>query len=124
MRLDQLGHDYWMRLAARASFLRAAAVLVTFLSGLAYLYHPLLLDDMISGDWADARLQIAILQSWSNCLSGHGDCLSPNYFFPTTGTLAYNDAYLVSGVLYHAFRRLGQNVIRGKLHGQRRQRWR
>jgi hypothetical protein len=107
MRLDQLGHDYWMRLGARRWFLRAAAVLAAFLSGLAYLYYPLLLNGMVSGDWADARLQIAILQSWSNCLLGHGDCLSPNYFFPTTGTLGYNDAYLVSGVLYHTFRRLG-----------------
>ena len=81
--------------------------LAVFALGLAYIERPLLTEGLISGRITDTYIQIAILQNWSNCLSGAGTCLAPNYFFPHPSTLGYNDGYLISGLLFHALRLLG-----------------
>jgi hypothetical protein len=83
----------------------------TFIAALAYLYRPFLTRGLISGTWADPFIQIALLQNWSNCLSGYGSCLSPNFFYPFKGALGYNDGYLVSGLLFHGFRLLGVDAL-------------
>lgn len=81
------------------------------LLGILYVEWPFFLNGRASGGATDTLIQIALLQNWSNYLSGYGSWLSPNYFFPLRGTLGYNDGYLISGVLFHLFRKLGLDPI-------------
>lgn len=60
--------------------------------------------DLGFGDRGDAIIEISILEHWRSVLTGAAPWNQPNYFHPHTGTLGYNDGYLLSGVIYSAWR--------------------
>lgn len=55
----------------------------------------------------DGSIEISILEHWRNVLHGIEQWNKTRYFFPYKGTLAYNDGYLLYGVLYTIFRDSG-----------------
>ncbi|HEY3439628.1 MAG TPA: hypothetical protein VGK29_02705 [Paludibaculum sp.] len=48
--------------------------------------------DTLSGDLGDNRLHLAILEHWRAVGAGQAPALSPNFFAPVPGVLAYSDA--------------------------------
>lgn len=59
---------------------------------------------MLFGDRFDGLIETTILEHWFNVLCGREPWNTARFFFPTAGTLAYNDAYLVFGLIYTPFR--------------------
>lgn len=48
--------------------------------------------DLLSGDLGDNRLHLVILEHWRAVAAGQASSLSPNFFAPVPGVLAYSDA--------------------------------
>ena len=51
--------------------------------------------DTLSGDLGDNRLHLVILEHWRAAVAGQAPALSPNFFAPDPGVLAYSDAVLL-----------------------------
>ncbi|MBL0161135.1 MAG: hypothetical protein IPP47_29230 [Bryobacterales bacterium] len=51
--------------------------------------------DTLSGDLGDNRLHLVILEHWRAVVAGQAPALSPNFFAPVPGVLAYSDALLL-----------------------------
>ena len=51
--------------------------------------------DQVCGDSIDTLFNLAILEHWLQSLLGQENWLSPNFFYPATGTLGYSDALLL-----------------------------
>ena len=66
---------------------------------------------LLTGDRADGLIETALLEHWFNVLRGREPWDSPDFFFPTTGALAYNDGYLIYGLLHALFRTIGLDVV-------------
>lgn len=66
---------------------------------------------LLTGNRTDGLIETALLEHWFNVLRGREAWDTPDFFFPTTGTLAYNDAYLVYGLLQAMFRAVGLDVV-------------
>ena len=61
----------------------------------------------VTGDRLDGLIQVSIFEHWFNVLSGHAAWDTTNYFHPYRGTLAYNEGYLLYGIVYAGFRSIG-----------------
>lgn len=61
----------------------------------------------VSGDRLDGLIQASIFEHWFNVLRGHAAWDMTNYFHPYRGTLAYNDGYMLYGIVYAGFRSIG-----------------
>ena len=79
------------------------------LVGIFFVYHPAILSHfaVVSGSWTDAKIMITTLEHWYNVLQFAEHPTRPLYFFPFQNTIAYNDALLVSGMIYSVFRFFG-----------------
>ncbi|MGI4795427.1 MAG: hypothetical protein ACRYG8_15405 [Janthinobacterium lividum] len=72
--------------------------------------------DLLSGDRFDGLIEVTILEHWYNVVRGHEAWDTTRFFFPATGTLAYNDGYLGYGLMFVPFRLLGLDpLISGEL---------
>ena len=60
--------------------------------------------DLGFGDRSDAIIEISILEHWRSAFMGVATWNRPLYFHPYTDTLGYNDGYLLSGLIYAAWR--------------------
>jgi hypothetical protein len=56
------------------------------------------------GDSIDGMIETSILEHWWNVIRGFTRWRQTFYFYPTRGTLGYNDGYLLYGVVYSIFR--------------------
>ncbi len=56
--------------------------------------------DLVMGDHLDHRLYIAILEHYRNVLLGKASFLSPGFFFPVSGVLAYTDCIALFAIPY------------------------
>ncbi len=64
-------------------------------------------------DRFDGVIEISILEHWWNVVRGAAAWPDAFYFHPYTGTLAYNDGYLLYGLPYALFRWLGADPFLG-----------
>ena len=60
--------------------------------------------DLGFGDRADGLIEISLLEHWRSVFTRAEVWNQPLYFHPYTGTLGYNDGYLLSGLIYSAWR--------------------
>lgn len=60
--------------------------------------------DLGFGDRMDAMIEMTILEHWRAVLMGLATWNQPLYFHPHPDTLGYNDGYLLSGLIYSAWR--------------------
>jgi len=60
--------------------------------------------DLGFGERGDALIEISILEHWRAVFMGIEAWNQPLYFHPYTGTLGYNDGYLLSGLIYSGWR--------------------
>jgi hypothetical protein len=63
--------------------------------------------DRIGGDSGDGRLIVALHEHWIDVFRGHTSWASPNFFYPTKGTLGYTDTFLLNEVFYAPLRAVG-----------------
>ncbi len=63
----------------------------------------------VTGDRLDGLIQTSIFEHWFNVLRGRASWDTTAYFFPYRGTLAYNDGYLLYGLVYSAWRAIGMD---------------
>ena len=63
--------------------------------------------DLLSGNSGDTRFIIAIHEHLFQVLHGRGTLLSPPFFYDTSGTLGYSDAFILNEALYAPLRLLG-----------------
>jgi hypothetical protein len=63
--------------------------------------------ELLIGDEADGLLILAIIEHWFRVFSGLDSWMSPNWFYPITGTLGYSDAFFVYGIIHSFFRLFG-----------------
>ncbi len=61
----------------------------------------------LTGDEYDGLIAIALISHWYNVLTGSAPWHTVNWFYPFTGTLGYNDGYLLFGVTAAGFRMFG-----------------
>jgi hypothetical protein len=61
----------------------------------------------LTGDEYDGLIAIALIAHWHNVLTGTAPWQTVNWFYPFTGTLGYNDGYLLFGVTAACFRMFG-----------------
>ncbi len=61
----------------------------------------------LTGDEYDGLIAIALIAHWHNVLTGAAPWHTVNWFYPFTGTLGYNDGYLLFGVAAAGFRIFG-----------------
>jgi hypothetical protein len=89
--------------------IKGLLVLIVLAFAIFFVYHPFILSgfDKVSGDVYDARIQIFILEHWRNVFSGKDELFRPEYFHPEARTIAFNDGYLISGIIYTVFREFG-----------------
>ena len=82
---------------------------LALLFSLAAVFHTQLLTGFgrLTGDRLDGLIQTSILEHWFNVLRGRAAWDTMNYSYPYRGTLAYNDGYLLYGLVYSGFRALG-----------------
>ncbi len=90
--------------AARASLTALACALTT---GLFYRQFFLSRFQLVSGDLADARSFIVILEHWRAVVLGLAPLTSPNFFAPFRGTLGYGEAMSLFAPPYLLFTGLG-----------------
>ena len=65
--------------------------------------------DRLSGDLGDNRLLIVIMEHWHAVVAGQAAPLSPNYFAPAQGVLAYSEAMILFVPPYLLFRTATQD---------------
>ena len=61
----------------------------------------------LTGDRLDGLIQTSIFEHWFNVLRGRASWDTTDYFYPYRGTLAYNDGYLLYGLIYSVWRAMG-----------------
>ncbi len=90
--------------AARASLTALACALTT-----AIFYRQFFLSrfQLVSGDLADARSFIVVLEHWRAVVFGLAPLTSPNFFAPFRGTLGYGEAMSLFAPPYLLFTALG-----------------
>ncbi len=81
----------------------AAALAAAFLFFLPFVTSG---GDLLSGDLGDNRLHLVILEHWRAIAAGQAAPLSPNFFAPIQGVLAYSDALILYVPPYLLFRAL------------------
>ncbi|MBP0493842.1 hypothetical protein [Roseomonas indoligenes] len=88
-----------------ALLLASTALLAT----LAYLFWPPLSTGfrLFTGDRFDGFIALAVHEHWWHALRGLAPVTKVAWFHPWPGTLAYNDGYLLHGLLYAPLRALG-----------------
>lgn len=57
----------------------------------------------------DGTIEVSVLEHWFAVLHGREAWNTTRYFYPTAGTLAYNDGYFLLGIAYSLPRWLGVN---------------
>lgn len=62
---------------------------------------------VLNGDRYDQVIAISIFEHWRNTFLGISHWSETGYFFPTKGTLGYNDGYFLYGAIYSVFRGFG-----------------
>jgi hypothetical protein len=83
----------------------AVATLVYCIAMALFFRTPILSGfDLGFGERGDAIIEIAILEHWHNVLRGVAAWDTTFYFHPHTGTLGYNDGYLLYGLVYSFWR--------------------
>lgn len=73
--------------------------------------------DRLIGDDADTRFIVYIYEHWVQVAKGNASWTSPEFFYPTKGTLAYSDTYLLNEVFYLPLRGLGPTHTSGDISG-------
>src|SRR5947208_2125012 len=63
--------------------------------------------DTLSGDIADSRIEIALMEHWLSALRGLEPWPSPNFFHPWPGVLGFTDAHFLNVFPYGLMRALG-----------------
>lgn len=63
--------------------------------------------DLLLGDAGDACFNGVILEHWWQVVHGNAQWLSPNFFFPTQGTLGYSDVGFLNAIPYIVLRFAG-----------------
>lgn len=66
---------------------------------------------IVFGDRSDGLIQITILEHWWNVVRGKADWATTFFFYPTRGSLGYNDGYLIFGLIYSIFRAAGMDQL-------------
>ena len=66
---------------------------------------------LLTGDRSDGLIETTLLEHWFNVLQGREFWDTPRFFYPTSGSLAYNDGYLFYGLLYTPFRLAGLDMM-------------
>ena len=61
---------------------------------------------LLYGESTDALIEVSILEHWHNVLYGGSNWLITNYFYPSSGTLGYNDTYFAPGIIHAQLRHL------------------
>lgn len=87
---------------------RLLAVVIVYLIAMALFFRVPILSgfDLGFGDRGDAIIEIAILEHWHNVLRGVAAWNTTFYFHPYSGTLGYNDGYLLYGLVYSGWRQV------------------
>ncbi len=67
--------------------------------------------NLIPGGRGDNRFVISILEYLYQASKGHGQFLSPAFYYPTPRTLGYSDLYLTHALLYGWLRNLGLDIF-------------
>lgn len=82
------------------------AFLLVYLAAMAIYFHDPLLSHfgLVFGHRGDAIIEIAILEHWRNVFHGWAAWNRTFYFLPASGTLAYNDGYLLHGLFFTGWR--------------------
>ena len=77
--------------------------------GILFVYWPIVSIGfaIVSSDSYDGKIMVAMLEHWHNVYQLKESPLTPIYFHPFTGTLAYNESNLISGAIYSIFRSFG-----------------
>jgi hypothetical protein len=63
--------------------------------------------DLVYGDRGDSRFHMVTLEHWWRVLTGHDALLSPNFFYPVPGVIAYSDLLALYGLFYIPLRAFG-----------------
>jgi len=89
-------------------FAKAGLVVVAGTLSVAYFFRYQIENQftLLLSDRYDGVIEISILEHWYNVLRGKSLWSQTNYFFPVHDTLAYNDGYLIYGLIYSIFRSL------------------
>ena len=66
------------------------------------------------GDEYDGVIESVLISHWFGMLRGAQQWNDVLYFFPTPGTLGYNDGYLVYGLIASVFRAFGAGVLQAQ----------
>lgn len=66
--------------------------------------------DTLSGDIADTRIEIALMEHWLSFLRGYEHWPAANFFHPWPGVLGFTEAFLLLTVPYGFARALGADV--------------
>jgi len=66
---------------------------------------------VLSGDRLDGLIETTILEHWYNVFRGRDAWNTTKFFYPLQDSLAYNDGYLVYGMLYSPFRLAGLDML-------------
>ena len=62
--------------------------------------------DLVSGDAADGRLCLALLEHWTKVFSGRAELASPNFFFPEPGVMGYSESLFLCAIPFSCLRAL------------------
>ncbi|MBV8061527.1 MAG: hypothetical protein JO126_03205 [Alphaproteobacteria bacterium] len=99
-------------LPAKPAFSSKAPAALVPLAGfivVAVFFHAQILGhgQLLFGNRYDAVIEAALLEHWWNALRGLQHWSDAALFYPYIGTLGYNDAFFLYGLLYAPFRAMG-----------------
>lgn len=85
---------------------RLLPVALAYLVAMAIFFRDPILSGftLVYGHRGDAIIEIAILEHWRNVIHGWAPWDRTFYFHPSGGTLAYNDGYLLHGLIFAGWR--------------------
>lgn len=65
----------------------------------------------LSSDRFDGAIELSLLEHWHNVLRGLATWHTPNYFYPYSKVLAFNDGYFLYGLVFSVYRWLGMDIF-------------
>jgi hypothetical protein len=98
----------WSALSFRLA-IRTIAVAIVCAASVAFFFRNQISNGftLLSGDRYDSIIILSIFEHWYNVARGLSRWSQTNYFYPVAGSLGYNDGYLIYGLIYACFRKMG-----------------